>query len=137
MTKINISTTIKGPVSTVWEYWTHPKHITGWAFASEKWECPKAENDVRVGGQFTTTMAAKDGSASFDIIGVYSVVEPEKHIVYTMEDGREVITEFTSFERSVQLTQQFDPESENSVEVQRQGWQAILDNFKKYTERVR
>lgn len=118
----------------VWEYWTQPEHITHWAFAANDWECPKAENDLRVDGKFTTTMAAKDGSVSFDIIGVYSTVEQEKEIVYVMEDGREVITEFTETEKGVELVQKFDPESKNSIELQKNGWQAILDNFKKYVE---
>lgn len=134
MKKITISTTIQAPMQRVWEYWTQPEHITHWAFAANDWECPKAENDLRVDGKFTTTMAAKDGSVSFDIIGVYSTVEQEKEIVYVMEDGREVITEFTETEKGVELVQKFDPESKNSIELQKNGWQAILDNFKKYVE---
>lgn len=134
MEKITISTTIQAPIETVWACWTQPEHITGWAFASDDWECPSAKQDVREGGEFTTTMAAKDGSVSFDIVGTYSVVEPHKRLVYTMEDDRVVDTAFSEEGGTVKVVQTFDAESENPAEMQRQGWQAILDNFKKYTE---
>lgn len=134
MGKIIITTTVNAPIETVWDCWVAPEHITGWAFASDDWECPKAENDVRVGGKSLTTMAAKDGSASFDIVSTYTMVEPQKHIAYTMDDGREVVIDFVETDAGVKITEAFDSESENSEDMQRQGWQAILDNFRKYVE---
>lgn len=134
MEKITITRTVSAPIEAVWNCWTDPEHITKWAFASDDWECPKAENDVRVGGTSLTTMAAKDGSASFDIVSTYTAVEPHKQIAYTMEDGREVIINFVNTDGGVEITQSFDPESENPREMQRQGWQSILDNFARYAE---
>lgn len=113
-----------------------PEHIMRWAFASDDWEAPAASNDLRVGGEFTTTMAAKDKSASFDFGGKYSVVEENKLIEYDMSDGRHVRIEFSETPEGVAIVETFDPESENSEELQRNGWQAILDNFKKYTESI-
>lgn len=137
MEKITISTQIDAPIDIVWTAWTEPEHITQWAFASEEWECPKAENDLQVDGTFTTTMAAKDGSMQFDIEGIYSTVEELSRIEYRMSDGREVITTFIVDGNRVDVEQQFDPEPNNSVEMQQQGWQAILDNFKKHVEKLR
>lgn len=135
MSKIKIQTTIHAPIGVVWKKWTDPSHITKWAFASDDWECPKAENDLRVGGNFLTAMAARDGSFGFEIIGTYSEVEPEKRIVYAMTDGREVITVFSEAQNgNVEIVQEFDPESTNSEEKQRAGWQSILDRFKAYAE---
>lgn len=134
MNPITITATVNAPINTVWECWNKPEHITKWAFASDDWEAPKAENDLQVGGKFTTTMAAKDKSTSFDFSGIYSVVEENKRIEYDMEDGRHVKTEFTETPQGIKITQTFDPENENTEELQRNGWQAILDNYKKYTE---
>lgn len=135
MKTIKIETTISAPIEKVWEYWSTPVHITNWAFASDDWECPHAENDLREGGAFLTRMSAKDGSATFDIIGTYTAVIPHEKIAYTMSDGRIVITSFeTSADGAVKVMQEFEMEGENSEELQRNGWQAILDNFKKYTE---
>ena len=134
MNPITITATVNAPISTVWECWNKPEHITKWAFASDDWEAPKAENDLRVGSKFTTTMAAKDKSTSFDFSGIYSVVEENKRIEYDMEDGRHVKIEFTETPQGIKITQTFDPENENTEELQRNGWQAILDNYKKYTE---
>lgn len=131
---ITIQTVVNAPIEKVWECWTDPKHITGWAFASDDWEAPHAENDVRVDGKFSTTMAAKDKSASFEFGGVYTAVEEYKHIAYVMDDDREVDITFSETPDGVKIVQSFDPESENSREMQRDGWQAILENFKKYAE---
>lgn len=132
---ITIQTTINAPVSKVWKYWNKPDHIMNWAFASDDWEAPASENDLREGGKFTTTMAAKDKSASFDFTGTYTKVNELEVIEYTMDDGRKVSITFESLDSDkTHITQTFDPESENSEEMQRQGWQAILDNFKKYVE---
>jgi uncharacterized protein YndB with AHSA1/START domain len=131
---ITVQTTINAPVKKVWESWSEPKHITKWCYASSDWHAPKAENDLRTGGKFVTTMAARDGSVSFDFGGVYSNVKQNSLIEYAMEDGRKVKVSFEAVGDKTRVTETFDPESENSIELQRDGWQAILDNFKKYTE---
>lgn len=133
-TPITIQTTIHAPVSKVWEYWNEPRHITQWAFADDTWEAPSAENDLRVGGTFKTVMAAKDKSASFDFTGEYTNVEEHNHIAYTMSDGRKVKIDFIQIPEGTQVIETFDPEQENSEELQRSGWQSILDNFKKHVE---
>ena len=139
---ITVKTTINAPIEKVWEYWTAPEHIVHWAFASDDWETPAAENDVREGGKFKTVMAAKDAhstssgqeSTSFDFSGVYTVVKEHELIEYDMDDGRHVKIAFTATPEGVTITETFDPEHENSLEVQQGGWQAILENFKKYVE---
>jgi uncharacterized protein YndB with AHSA1/START domain len=131
---ITVETIVNAPISKVWDGWNNPEHITKWAFASDDWEAPHAENDLRTGGKFTTTMAAKDKSTSFDFSGVYSEVKEHELIEYDMEDGRHVKVEFTELPEGVKVVETFDPENENSEEMQRNGWQSILDNFKKYAE---
>lgn len=133
-TKITIETTVKVNVQKAWEVWSAPHHITQWSFASPDWHTPKAENDLRVGGKFTSTMAAKDGSVSFDFGGTYTKVDLNKTIEYTLEDNRTVQIEFTDLSTETRIVETFDAESQNPVEMQRAGWQAILDNFKNYTE---
>lgn len=133
-TAITVQTLVNAPVEKVWKYWSEPKHITQWAFASDDWHTPHAENDLSVNGRFKTTMAAKDGSASFDFEGVYDKVEPLKTISYAMSDGRKVEIIFQEQGNQTKVTETFDPESTNSLELQRGGWQSILDSFKKYTE---
>lgn len=130
-----VETTIKAPLFKVWEYWNKPEHITKWAFASDDWEAPAAENDVRTGGKFKTVMAAKDKSASFDFTGTYTLVKENEIIEYDMDDGRHVKTEFKETPDGIKIIETFDPESENPLEMQKNGWQAILDNFKKYVEK--
>ncbi len=134
MKTITVSATINADIDKVWKYWNEPEHIMGWAFASSDWEAPYAENDLRNGGKFKTTMAAKDKSASFDFAGVYTSVIPNKLIEYTIGDGRKVSVAFESAGMGTKITETFDPENENPPEFQKQGWQAILDNFKKYVE---
>lgn len=131
---ITVQTLINAPVEKVWECFTRPEHIMNWAFASDDWEASEAENDLRVGGKFRTRMQAKDKSAGFDFTGVYTQVLPLALIEYNMDDGRHVKTELRQTPDGVKITQTFDPENENSEEMQRSGWQAILDNFKKYAE---
>jgi uncharacterized protein YndB with AHSA1/START domain len=131
---ITVETIVNAPVEKVWECWNKPEHITGWAFASDDWEAPAAENDLRTGGKFKTVMAAKDKSSSFDFEGTYSTVKKHELIEYDMSDGRHVKVEFAGTPEGVRVTETFDPENENSEEMQRSGWQAILDNFKKYVE---
>jgi uncharacterized protein YndB with AHSA1/START domain len=134
--KITIETIVDAPVEKVWKYWNEPTHITKWAFASDDWEAPSAENDLRVGGKFKTVMAAKDGSSKFDLTGTYTKVEENKLIEYTMDgdDAREVSTQFVSDGDSTRIIEVFEAENVNSIEMQKNGWQTILDNFKKYIE---
>jgi uncharacterized protein YndB with AHSA1/START domain len=134
MNPITVETIVNASIEKVWESWNKPEHIINWAFASDDWEAPKAENDLRVGGTLKVTMAAKDGSSSFDLIGVYTEVKENTLLEFDMEDGRHVKVEFEDTPEGVKVTETFDPESENSEELQRSGWQAILDNFKKYTD---
>ena len=133
-TAITVETTVKAPVKKVWDYFSAPEHITRWAFASDDWHAPYAENDLRTDGKFKTTMAAKDGSFSFDFGGVYTNVQPHSVIEYVMDDGRKVKVTFSDNNGETQVSETFDPENLHPVEMQRGGWQEILDNFKKYTE---
>lgn len=123
-------------MTLVWQTWNEPDHIIRWAFASDDWEAPAAENDLRTGGTFKTVMAAKDKSARFDFTGTYTEVREREYIAYTMSDGRRVQIAFAETPEGVHITETFDPENENSIEVQRSGWQSILDNFKRYTEEI-
>lgn len=131
---ITVTTLINAPVEKVWEYWNKPEHITKWAFASDDWEAPFAENDLREGGRFKITMAAKDKSQSFDFEGTYTALKEHTLIEYNMTDGRHVKVVFEKTPEGVKVTETFDLESENSEEMQRSGWQSILDNFKKHVE---
>jgi uncharacterized protein YndB with AHSA1/START domain len=131
---VTVETMINAPLEKVWESWTGPDHIVKWCFASDDWEAPHAENDVRTGGKFKTVMAAKDKSTSFDFGGTYTKVKEFELIEYDMGDGRHVKIEFAKLPEGVKVTETFDIEAVNSKEMQRAGWQAILDNFKKYTE---
>lgn len=133
--KITISTTVAAGVDKVWEYWTKPEHITKWNFASDDWQCPRAENDLRAGGKYKARMEAKDGSFGFDFEAVYDEVIDRKKITYTMGDGRQATTDFEDLGGQTRVTTTFDAEGVNDPEMQRAGWQAILDNFKKYAER--
>lgn len=134
-TKITVQTTINAPVEKVWNYWNEPQHITQWCAASDDWHAPFAENDLRDNGVFKTTMAAKDGSFSFDFAGQYTKVEPYKAIEYIMGDGRTVQIIFAVHGNTTRVTETFDAETENPIEMQRGGWQSILENFKAYVEK--
>lgn len=133
-TSVTVQTIINADIDKVWNYWSEPVHITKWCQASDDWHAPFAENDLKKGGSFKTTMAAKDGSMQFDFGGVYDEVIPNSRIAYTMSDGRRVDISFTPKGESVEVVETFDAENTHPVEMQRAGWQAILDNFKKYTE---
>jgi len=133
-TSITVQNTVNSPIEKVWETWTKPEHIMKWNAASEDWHTPKAENDPRTGGKFSSRMEAKDGSFGFDFEGVYDEVIPQKLISYSMPDGRKVKITFESNGNETKVTETFDAENTHSAEMQRDGWQAILDNFKKYTE---
>jgi uncharacterized protein YndB with AHSA1/START domain len=131
---ITVKVTINAPVEKVWEFWTDPKHIVQWNYASDDWHTPKAENDLRVGGKFLSRMEARDGSVGFDFIGEYIKIELHKTIEYILEDERRVQVLFAPSENGTTLTEMFEAEQMNSLELQKSGWQSILDNFKKYAE---
>ena len=131
---ITVQTKVQAPLDKIWSFWTMPEHITKWNSASEDWHTPYADNDLKVGGKFKYTMASKDGTMSFDFTGTYSSIQDKRTIAYTIEDGREVIVVFEEQEDGVIIRESFDPELMNPKELQQQGWQAILDNFKKYVE---
>ncbi|MNQ91728.1 hypothetical protein D3C85_1071220 [compost metagenome] len=131
---ITVETTVQAPVEKVWAFWTEPQHITQWSFASDDWHAPTAENDLRAGGNFLTRMEAKDGSFGFDFGGVYDEVRTNEFISYTLGDGRKVAITFIAQEGGTKIIETFDAESTNPVEMQQAGWQAFLDNFKKYSE---
>jgi uncharacterized protein YndB with AHSA1/START domain len=133
---ITVKCKVEASIEVVWKLWTDPEHITKWNNASDDWHTPYAENDLRAGGKFKSTMAAKDGSMSFDFEGEYTLVEQNKAIKYVMADGRKVDVYFTETQTGVEVIESFDPETVNPEEMQRDGWQAILDNFKKYVEGI-
>lgn len=131
---ITIEATVNAPVEKVWEYWTNPQHITQWNNASEDWHTPSATNDLKAGGKFTSRMEAKDGSFGFDFWGIYDTVNVYEFITYTLGDNRKVSIRFTTEGESTKVEESFEAENENSIDMQQFGWQAILNNFKKYTE---
>jgi len=135
-TQITVEAIVNAPVEKVWKTWSEPQHITKWCAASDDWHAPKAENDLRTGGKFSTRMEAKDGSFGFDFGGVYDNVKKNELIEYTMGDGRKVQVTFSPSGNQTKIVETFEAESTNPVEMQRGGWQAILDNFKKYTETI-
>nr|WP_294905047.1 SRPBCC family protein [uncultured Lacibacter sp.] len=135
-TVITVETIVNAPVEKVWDVWNNPDHITKWNSASPDWHTPWAKNDLRVGGTLTARMEAKDGSFGFDFAGVYDVITNNEYIEYTLGDGRKVKVSFTAEGHATKITESFDAESENPVEMQQMGWQAILDSFKRYTESI-
>lgn len=133
-TKVTVEATVNAPIEKVWQYWSAPEHITHWNFAIDSWQCPSATNDLRVDGLFTTRMEAKDGSFGFDFGGIYTKVEEYNTIEYAMSDGRTVQINFYNENNATRVVETFDTENVNDIEMQRGGWQAILNNFKKYVE---
>lgn len=134
VTRITVECVVNAPAEKVWKYWNQPEHITQWCSASDDWHAPKAANDLKVGGNFSTRMEAKDGSFGFDFGGVYDEVKTNELIKYTMGDGRKVEVHFTPNGNETKIVETFDAENTHSLEMQQGGWQAILNNFKKYTE---
>ena len=147
MTKLKVEVTVKGSLEKVWKSWNEPESIKGWAFASDDWECPHAENDLRIGGTFITRMSAKDKSFGFDFSGTYTDVVEFSKISYVMgaapadeqgtvaDAGRSCDVTFEDIGNGeVRVTELFDPEDINSEEMQKNGWQSILNNFKKFVE---
>jgi len=132
--KISIETRVKAPVDKVWAAWNTPEDIIQWNAASEDWHTTQSTVDLREGGRFCARMEAKDGSMGFDFEAVYTSVVPQKSLGLRMSDGREITVEFLEEPDGVLVKQAFDAETENSPELQRQGWQAILDSFGRYAE---
>jgi uncharacterized protein YndB with AHSA1/START domain len=133
--KIKIQTIIPADKKKVWKFYTEPKHIVNWNFASDDWCCPSAENDMRVGGKFKARMEARDKSFGFNFEAMYNEIVEGEQFTYTMEDGREVNVFFELLDDATRVTVIFDAETENSEELQRDGWQSILNNFKRYVEK--
>lgn len=132
---ITVQTVINAPVERVWKLWTTPEHITKWNNASDDWHTPRAENDLQVGGKFLYRMEARDGKFGFDFVGTYDEIKRNELIAYTIEDGRKVKVTFTKNEDAeTKVVKTFEAESSNPPEMQCDGWQAILDNFRKYVE---
>jgi|ERR1700757_1062019 len=132
-TKITVAATINADAKKVWDYYTNPTHITKWNFADPSWHCPTAQNDLRLGGTYKARMEAKDGSFGFDFEAVYTALVPGKKFTYEFGD-REASVTFNDLGGKTEVVVTFDPENINPIEMQKNGWQAILTNFKKYTE---
>ena len=133
MEKIKVSALIEATKEKVWDYYTNPKHIVNWNFADPSWHCPKASNDLRVGGRYFARMEAKDGSFGFDFEAVYTEINPFKSFTYEF-GGRLATVDFAEINSQTEVTVTFDPEQENPIDLQKLGWQSILDNFKQYAE---
>lgn len=134
MSKITVETSVKADPEKVWDYWTKPEHIVNWNFALDDWHCPNAENDLRENGRFNYKMSSKDGKVSFNFEGEYTFVKMYECIHYMLGDGRKVEITFSSDGKNTKVTETFEPEQINPEEMQKTGWQNIIDNFKKYTE---
>ncbi|MEW6773967.1 MAG: SRPBCC family protein [Bacteroidota bacterium] len=133
-TKITVQALIKADIRKVWDYYTKPEHITKWNFAIDTWHCPSASNDLRVGGKYVARMEAKDSSFGFDFEGIYNQVTEHKGFTFTMPDNRVVKVTFNDKGSETEVVVTFDAENQNPIEMQQQGWQAILNNFKSYVE---
>jgi uncharacterized protein YndB with AHSA1/START domain len=131
---ITVEALVNAPLETVWAFWTEPDHITQWNNASDDWHTPWAKNELVPGGRFLARMEAKDGSMGFDFGGTYDEVVDQKKIAYTLDDNRKVTVSFFETDSGTKVVEEFEAEDENSAELQQQGWQAILNNFKSYAE---
>ena len=129
---ITVETTVPVSPELAWEYWTKPAHITQWNQASDDWHTPRAESDLRAGGKFSSRMESKDGKYGFDFGGIFDAVEPPRLLASTLGDGRKIRVTFESVASGTHIVETFEAEGENSVELQRQGWQAILDSYRRY-----
>jgi uncharacterized protein YndB with AHSA1/START domain len=133
-TSLTVETTVNAPIQKVWDYWTKPEHITKWNAASDDWHTPWAENELKIGGKFKARMEARDGSFGFDFEGTYNDVQDQKYLEYTIADGRKVQVSFSSQAEATKVVETFEAEDTHSIEMQKEGWQAIMNNFMKYAE---
>lgn len=133
-TRITVGTKVNLPKEKVWQLWTDPVHIVHWNHASDDWHTVRAENDLRAGGRFNFRMESIKDNEGFDFTGIYDKIEPFNYIEYTLDDGRKVQVEFFQREDGTVVTEAFESENEHSIDLQREGWQAILDNFRYYAE---
>ena len=131
---ITVEAIIEAPIDIVWDLWTKPEHVMHWNFASNDWHCPRANSEFNVGGEFHYIMAAKDGSEEFDFCGTFTKIIDKTFIEIFLEDGRELTIQFESEGDATKIIETFEPEEVNSTELQKEGWQTILDNFKAYAE---
>lgn len=131
---ITIETLVHAPINLVWDTWNSPNHVVHWNHASDDWHSPKADNNFVVGGKFVYRMEAKDNSFGFDFSGTYEEIVDKKRVVTRLDDNRLVKTEFYGENDSVRIVETFEAEDQNSIELQREGWSAILNNYKLYTE---
>lgn len=133
-TQITVTVNVLADRKKAWDYYTQPGHITNWNFASDDWICPSAKNDLRIGGIYAARMEAKDGSFGFDFEAVYDEIKEGEKLVFTLGDGRKTTVTFEDHENATKVAVTFDAEMQNAIDMQRDGWQAILNNFKKYVE---
>lgn len=136
MSKIKINTIVKSDINKVWNCYNQAYHITQWNFAINEWHCPSAEIDFNPGGKYVARMEAKDGSFGFDFSATYDEIIPFEKIAYTLDDGRKVFTLFENTSEGISITTEFDAETMNPIDMQKAGWQAILNNFKRYVENI-
>ena len=134
--KITVSILTTIPLDKAWDLWTLPEHIVNWNFASEDWCAPNATNDLKIGGTFSYRMEAKDGSFGFDLKGTYIAIKPMELIEYNLEDNRKVYIHFESKNNETHIIQTFEAENQNPIELQQNGWQAIMNNYKIYAENL-
>lgn len=130
--KIHIETLVDGPMDVVWKCYTSPEDIVKWNTASEDWHTTKSENNLVVGGRFLSRMEAKDGQFGFDFSGVYDRILAFERIDYTLDDQRKVSVHFTGKGKQTAVSIDFDAEKTNPLDMQKLGWQSILDNFNRY-----
>ncbi len=133
---ITIESVVNAPIDKAWKLWTEPEHIKKWNNASPDWHMPIAKNDLKAGGKFISRMEAIDGSFGFDYEGVYDKVKTNELISYTLGDSRKVEITFSVQNNKTKIVETFEAESINSIEMQRGGWQSILDNFPKLNRYV-
>lgn len=131
---ITVTTAVRAPIERVWECWTGLEHLEHWSFASPEWGAKGLESDLRAGGRFRTEMFARDGSFAFVFEGTFTEVAPPTRLRFTLDDDRKVEVDFTASGETVEVVERFEAESMHSREMQQEGWQAFLDNFKAYVE---
>ena len=133
-TLLTVQTLLKCDLARAWSAYTDPQAIVQWNFAAPEWHCPRADNDLRVGGMLRTRMEAKDGSMGFDFEGTYTEVVPLQRLAYALGEDRLVLAVFSDSDGQTQLTVSFTPDGSFPADYQIEGWQAILNNYKAFAE---